>query len=183
MRLTGRLFCNAVVVSVAASSSSLSSKSTVRNASVALCNYYTRCKLSKPISCRSSSGINYYYRSYSTLSAGLVQKQSTQACGGAFVKVNSWCGSFCQKSSNFFGAAAGHLNLVRLQSNKPEVFEEVATTGKGKGLPDNWGSKRRSRGKPIKIVIEMATDENIEEILAPLRAAVKEQVRYHDFKQ
>lgn len=47
-----------------------------------------------------------------------------------------------------------------------------------KGLPENWGSKKKdARYKPIKLVYEMATDENVEVILAPLRAAVKEQVR------
>ena len=53
-----------------------------------------------------------------------------------------------------------------------------------KGIPENWGSKKAAQRAKISKKNEttgdfiMAEDGNFEDILAPLRAAVKEQVTF-----
>lgn len=48
-------------------------------------------------------------------------------------------------------------------------------------LPSNWGSKKQHRKVKLNFAIDMA-DSKTEEILAPLRALVKEQVCYGNVK-
>ncbi|CAL8135036.1 unnamed protein product [Orchesella dallaii] len=97
---------------------------------------------------------------HSTAYSSKVSSSSSASLSNFLNLRNSCC---CQdlKNLSLFSTSSGFL------SSTPDR--------KVKGLPENWGSKKERSRKPVKIGIEMATDEKIEEILAPLRAAVKEQ--------
>lgn len=169
MWLKGRLFCNVVV------------KSSSKRVAV----FYNNSQLSKisssaVVSVNTTTNHHHHYSTTSSLISAFVLNKRTSSSS---IKVNSWCGcshsSSCQTERQF-----SILHKSLLQSNKPDesLTSSSSSSPAAKGLPDNWGSKKKSRPqKPIKIVIEMATDEKVEEILAPLRAAVKEQVGSKSF--
>lgn len=81
-----------------------------------------------------------------------------------------WAIVYCLRRANF--------NLSAVQKNYTNYFHY--TTSRNFYITSicyqQWGTKKKHRNVPIKYLEEMA-DPKIEEILAPLRASVKEQVR------
>lgn len=152
MRLTGRFFAQVV------DSVKISRKTHVANnkfSCAAPTVEVEACKSNYQIDSRGLITVksNYPLSSYFFLASGFARNN---IC-------NSWF--TCQRRGLSTGSS-------RFQSNQPAAVRK-------KGFPENWGSKRKARPKPIRIVYDMATDEKIEEILAPLRAAVKEQVSHY----